>query len=89
MSAHASSPPNPTPGNPNLDLRIVFGLSLLLSLWLIYIDPLINRDGIIYLRAAEAYLQDGLLASQAIFGRPLLSFGPRLKQRHKCDNTCM
>ncbi|MEM1111967.1 MAG: hypothetical protein AAGI11_08665 [Pseudomonadota bacterium] len=61
--------------NDALDLKLVFGISLLLSLWLIISDPLINRDGIIYLRAAEAYLRDGLLASQAIFGRPLLSVG--------------
>ncbi len=57
----------------SLNLKLVFGISLLLSLWLIAIDPLINRDGIIYLRAAEAYLRDGLLASRGVFGQPLLS----------------
>jgi len=62
--AHAMRPP--------VDLRIVAAASLLLSLWLILIEPVINRDAIIYLRTAEAYLQDGLLASFAIFDRPFL-----------------
>jgi hypothetical protein len=48
-------------------------ISLLLSLWLILLDPIINRDAIIYLRTADAYLRDGLLASFAIFDRPFLS----------------
>ena len=58
---------------PPLDLRVIAALSLLLSLWLILIEPVINRDAIIYLRTAEAYLHDGLLASFAIFDRPFLS----------------
>ncbi len=45
----------------------------MLSVWLIAIDPLINRDAIIYLRTADAYLQDGFIASQNLFGRPLIS----------------
>ena len=77
MPAHAAQPLFQQSVQQNaredLDLRWVFGVSVLLSLWLIYIDPLVNRDGIIYLRAAEAYLQDGFAASHAIFGRPLLS----------------
>lgn len=55
-----------------LDLRVVAAISLLLSLWLILIDPIINRDAILYLRTAEAYLHDGLLASLALFDRPFL-----------------
>ncbi len=47
-------------------------LSLLLSAWLIAIDPILTRDAIIYLRAAEAYLRDGFFAGQQIFGRPFL-----------------
>lgn len=35
-------------------------------------DPVINRDAIIYLRAADAYLTDGLAASQKIYSRPIL-----------------
>ncbi|QFU74215.1 hypothetical protein EY643_00335 [Halioglobus maricola] len=58
---------------PHLDYRWVFGASLILSAWLIAMDPLINRDAIIYLRAADAYLQHGFAASQQEFGRPLLS----------------
>ena len=56
-----------------VDLRVVAAVSLLLSLWLILIEPIINRDAIIYLRTADAYLHDGLLASFAIFDRPFLS----------------
>ena len=58
---------------PHLDYRWVLLASLLLSAWLIALDPLINRDAIIYLRAADAYLQEGFAASQQQFGRPLLS----------------
>ena len=56
-----------------MDWRWLLATSLLLSLWLVAIDPVINRDAILYLRAAEAYLDQGLLASQALHGRPLLS----------------
>lgn len=56
-----------------IDYRVIIVISLLLSLWLIMIDPVLDRDAILYLRAADAYLQDGLLASQKLFGRPLLS----------------
>ena len=56
-----------------LDYRIVAAVSLLLSAWLIAIDPIITRDAIIYLRSADAYLQEGFFASQQLFGRPLLS----------------
>ncbi len=60
------------PSEANLRYRWIIAASLLLSIWLIWLDPLINRDAIIYLRAAEAYLRDGVAASQQIFGRPLL-----------------
>ena len=63
---------NPSHGI-NLDYRLVAAASLLLSLWLIAIDPLVNRDAIIYLRSADAYLQHGFVASQELFGRPLIS----------------
>jgi hypothetical protein len=56
-----------------VDWRWLLAASLLLSLWLVAIDPVINRDAILYLRAAEAYLDQGLLASQALHGRPVLS----------------
>jgi hypothetical protein len=46
--------------------------SLLLSAWLVAIDPLINTDAIIYLRTAEAYLTEGISASFALFDRPTL-----------------
>ena len=56
-----------------VDLRVVAAISLLLSLWLVLIDPIINRDAILYLRTAEAYIQDGILASFALFDRPFLA----------------
>ncbi|RLA46529.1 MAG: hypothetical protein DRR04_04645 [Gammaproteobacteria bacterium] len=66
--------PNPTitPLAP-LDYRLIVAVSLLLSAYLIAIDPLINRDAIIYLRSADAYLHGGFLASQQLFSRPLIS----------------
>lgn len=60
------------PSEADIRYRWIIAASLLLSAWLIWLDPLINRDAIIYLRAAEAYLSEGLAASQQIFGRPLL-----------------
>ena len=56
-----------------IDYRIIVGVSLLLSIWLIAIDPILNRDAITYLRTADAYLENGLVASQEMFGRPLIS----------------
>lgn len=58
---------------PRLHYRWVFAASLLLSAWLMWLDPLLNRDAIIYLRSADAYLQGGLLAAQQLHGRPILA----------------
>ncbi|RLQ22133.1 hypothetical protein DWB85_09370 [Seongchinamella sediminis] len=58
---------------PQLHYLWVFAASLLLSGWLIWLDPLINRDAIIYLRSADAYLADGLRAAQQLHGRPVLA----------------
>ncbi|GAB3283161.1 hypothetical protein [Parahaliea aestuarii] len=69
----ANTKPAPTSQRIDIDLRLVAIASLLLSLWLIYLDPLINRDGVLYLRAAQAYLSEGLAASRELFGRPVLS----------------
>ena len=55
-----------------LDYRLIAAASLFLSLWLFAADPLVNRDAIIYLRSAEAYLQGGFAASQKLFARPLV-----------------
>ena len=56
-----------------IDYRWIVLASLLLSGWLIAIDPLLNRDAIIYLRSADAYLRDGFVASQQLFDRLLIS----------------
>jgi hypothetical protein len=67
-------PDQPSPNTAiAVDYRVIVALSLLLSLWLILIDPVLDRDAILYLRAADAYLQDGFGASQQLFGRPTLS----------------
>ncbi|MBA6413846.1 hypothetical protein H2508_12060 [Parahaliea sp. F7430] len=73
MPAKFTTSPADTSHRKTIDLRLIVFASLVLSLWLIYIDPIINRDAILYLRAAEAYLRDGLLASQQLYGRPSLS----------------
>lgn len=57
---------------PSINYRWVFLASLLVSLWLIALDPLVNRDAIIYLRTADAYLDGGFVAAQQLFGRPFL-----------------
>ncbi|MFT5482425.1 MAG: hypothetical protein ACI9GW_001076 [Halieaceae bacterium] len=54
------------------DYRAIATVSLLLSLWLVLIDPVSNRDAILYLRTAEAFLNDGFWASFATFDRPLV-----------------
>ena len=58
---------------PAIDYRIVVAVSLALSVLLTLTDPLINRDAILYLSTAEAYLQEGLIASLTLFDRPFLS----------------
>ncbi len=73
MRADPSANQPPPTSRGAIDYRLVFAASLLLSLWLMFLDPIINRDAIIYLRAAEAYLEQGFAASQAMFGRPFLS----------------
>ena len=67
-----------TTASAPIDYRVVVVASLLLSLWLIALNPIIDRDAIVYLRSADAYLQGGLAASQQLFGRPLLSVGVAL-----------
>ena len=46
--------------------------SLLASLWLIAIDPVINDEAVIVLRAADTYISSGFAASVDLFERPLL-----------------
>lgn len=72
MFSHSSSRSIHWAQTALLDYRIIIALSCLLSLWLIIIDPIINRDAIIYLRSADAYLQGGLVAGQSLFDRPML-----------------
>jgi 4-amino-4-deoxy-L-arabinose transferase-like glycosyltransferase len=56
-----------------LDNRLLFLGSMLLSVWLVFMDPVLNRDAILYLRAADAYREQGLAAAMALYDRPFLS----------------
>lgn len=47
-------------------------LSLLVSMWLIAIDPVIDNDGVLYLVAAETFVKEGFLASVDIYHWPFL-----------------
>lgn len=49
-------------------------VSLVLSAWCLYLDPVINHDGILYLRAAEAMLEGGWRAGYAIYPWPFYSW---------------
>lgn len=47
-----------------------FALSLMLSCWAYLADPLANPDGVLYLRAAQAYLAGGVEAAFGLFEWP-------------------
>lgn len=49
-------------------------VSLLLSAWCVYRDPVINGDGILYMRAAEAILEGGWGAGNAIYPWPFYAW---------------
>lgn len=49
-------------------------VSLALSAWCLYLDPVINHDGILYLRAAEAMLDGGWRAGYAIYPWPFYAW---------------
>jgi hypothetical protein len=48
-------------------------ISLLLSIFAIYSDDLINRDGILYIETAEAFLQGGLTGALDVYNWPFFS----------------
>jgi len=61
--------------NDNLT-KLRFGtalISLLLSVFVIYSDDLINRDGILYIETAEAFLQGGLTSALDVYNWPFFS----------------
>ncbi|MCK9469284.1 MAG: hypothetical protein M0Q49_07690 [Porticoccaceae bacterium] len=47
-------------------------LSLLVSAWLIALDPVLDNDGVLYLVAAETFVAEGFLASVDIYQWPFL-----------------
>jgi len=47
--------------------------SLLLSLWSIYLDPVINNDGILYVQAAEHFLNGQWAAGLSVYKWPFYS----------------
>jgi hypothetical protein len=48
-------------------------ISLLLSVFLIYNDAIINADGILYMNMAEAFLQGGLIETAKLWNWPFFS----------------
>ncbi len=52
--------------------HVVFIASLLLSLIAISASPTLNRDGMLYVEAARAFLNEGFLAARAVFNWPFL-----------------
>jgi len=48
-------------------------LSLVLSVLAYYLDDIINRDGILYMDMADAYLRDGLTATAQLYNWPFFS----------------
>lgn len=56
------------------NIRIVTAsFSLFLSLFAFYTDDLINRDGVMYMEMAEAFLSGGLVATAKIYDWPFFS----------------
>lgn len=56
------------------NIRIATAIfSLLLSLFALYTDDLINRDGVMYMEMAEAFLSGGLVATAKIYDWPFFS----------------
>ncbi len=51
---------------------LALGLSLLVSLWLMAIDPVMGNDSVLYLVAAEVFVADGFRASVDIYHWPFL-----------------
>jgi hypothetical protein len=49
-------------------------VSLVLSAWCVYRDPVINHDGILYIRAAEAILSGGWRGGMAIYPWPFYAW---------------
>lgn len=49
-------------------------LSLLVSLWALYLDPVVNVDGIIYIKAAEHFTEGHWDTALSIYKWPFYSF---------------
>ena len=64
-----------THANQNLSKVRLFTalLSLVLSVLAYYLDDVINRDGILYMDMADAYLQNGLSATAKLYNWPFFS----------------
>jgi hypothetical protein len=46
---------------------VAFCVSLGLSLWAIWLDPVVNRDGTLYLESAQLYVEGGAAALKGVF----------------------
>lgn len=49
-------------------------ISLLLSVWLVYVDGVVNNDGILYLKAARAFARGDAAAAAQIYTWPFYSW---------------
>ena len=67
--------PTPKSASSSLDLRwLAAGASLLFSALSVFLDPVINNDGILYLSAAEHFREGNWEAGAALFKWPFYSF---------------
>ncbi len=58
------------PSNSTIKLFIIFGC-LVVSIWSVYADPIINIDGILYADAANSYLTHGFSETLSVYKWPL------------------
>jgi len=53
-----------------ISINLIALLSFSISLWIILFDPTINEDGVLYLIAAEAYLESGIRSALQVYDWP-------------------
>ena len=53
-----------------LSIKLIALVNIALSLWIITFDPVLNKDAITYLLAAEAYIESGITASLEVYSWP-------------------
>ena len=72
---HLAETPRPRPEKSSRDLRwFATGASLLVSVLSVFLDPVVNNDGILYLSAAEHFREGNWETGGALFKWPFYSF---------------